>query len=271
MRSALAILTVAPLLLCGPATARADKTDTCVAATVEGQRLQRAGKLIAARARFFVCANAECPSDVVSRCERWAQGASDLIPSIVLVTRDGAGHDLSDAHVTIDDRPTTAMSPHAIELDPGEHHVVFERSGAAPIEERVILHDAEKNRLVIAVFPSRESPNSTPVGPTVTTTRPVPARVWAIGGVGVLGLATFGVFAVKGASDRSANHCDTGCPTPQKESVDALLRAADIALAVGLVAVGVATWMYLTRPTVPSTPSSKARFLLDPAFVGLRW
>jgi hypothetical protein len=228
-------------------------TETCIDATVEGQKLQRDGKLMGARERFLVCSSSTCPADVVSRCERWARGVTELVPSIVTVARDDAGHDLPDVRVTIDDRPPQAPSARAIELDPGEHRVRFERRGARTIEQRVVLHDAEKNRLVVGEFPSPK-----PLGPSTdkSTTRPVPATVWVLGGIGIVGLASFGVFAAKGANDRTTHHCDTGCPTAQKNDVDAELRAADISLGVAVVTLGVATWFYLTRPTVAATKAA---------------
>jgi hypothetical protein len=245
--------------------ARADATDRCLKATVEGQKLQRAGRLVAARESFLTCASPECPAEVVSRCEHWAQGVDALLPSIVVVARDDAGHDLTDVRAAIDERAATDLSPRAVELDPGEHRVTFARAGSPLIEQHVTLHDAEKNRTVLAVFPvvpsgPRQEPAKTAAGAPAIHDRPIPARVFVAGGVAVAGLAAFGILAVKGANDRSADHCDTGCTTAQKSSVDAELRGADIALGIGLVALGVTAWMYFTRPSVPRATARALTF-----------
>jgi hypothetical protein len=132
--------------------------------------------------------------------------------------------------------------------------VTVERDGFAPVEVPIVLHDGEKNRAVNAVFRRPVSGPGTAERAMIVE-RPVPAGVWIAGGVGVLGLASFGIFAAKGAHDRLESHCDTGCPTSEKNSVDAQLLAADISLGVGLVALGIATWMYLARPTVQRAAS----------------
>jgi hypothetical protein len=253
MRSVLALAVAAVAVLGFEGSARAGETDVCLAAPVEGQKLQRAGKLVAARERFVTCARPECPADIVSHCERWAREVSQSIPSLVVVARDSEAHDLPGVRVRIDGGPPAERSERAIELDPGEHRVTVERDGFDSVELPVILHDGEKNRAVHAVFGAGETgPRVSPSDPArpPIVTRPVPARVWIASGVGVLGLASFGLFAAMGASDRLDSHCDTGCPTPVKDRVDAQLMAADISLGVGLVALGVATWMFLARPTV---------------------
>src|SRR5439155_25648825 len=133
-------------------------TAACVAATIAGQKLERAGKLVAAHEPFLACARPECPRDVIARCEAWARAAEDAVPSVVLVARDGDGHDVSGVRVKLDDRAPEDLSPRAIDLDPGDHRVTFERAGAAPVVVRVTLHEGEKNRIVDAVFPAPARP-----------------------------------------------------------------------------------------------------------------
>jgi hypothetical protein len=240
--------------------AQADPQDQCVNATVEGQRLQRAGKLVDARARFLTCARAECPADIVERCEHWAQNVADALPSLVVIPRDDEGKDLTATMVRIDGVPIDATGTtgagRAIDLDPGPHHIVVERPGSSPVELDVVLHEAEKNRSVLATFPSPHRETARPLA--TVTERPIPRSVWIAGGVSVAAYGVFGISAILGATDRTSSHCDTGCPTTDKDRVDTKLFVADMGLAVGTIALGVAAYLYFTRPSVQRHPMAFA-------------
>jgi len=236
-------------LLFAPGIAAAETSDACVSATVEGQKLQRAGKLVAARERFATCARAECPADIVSRCAGWAQSVADAIPSLVVIPRDDSGKDVTGAKVTIDGAAVDATG-RAIDLDPGPHRIVVEHPGAAPVTVDVVLHEAEKNRSVPATFPGPKPAAQPPARPLGPAERPIPVAAWAAAGVAVAGYGVFAFFGIDGAHDRSESHCDTGCFADDKSRVDRKLLVADVGLAVGTVALGVATWLFLSRPTI---------------------
>jgi hypothetical protein len=251
MRAVVASLALVAVLF-APAFAAAETSDACVSATVEGQKLQRAGKLVAARERFATCARAECPADIVSRCAGWAQSVADAIPSLVVIPRDDSGKDVTGAKVTIDGAAVDATG-RAIDLDPGPHRIVVEHPGAAPVTVDVVLHEAEKNRSVPATFPGPKpaSPPPAATKPVGPAERPVPLAAWIAGGVAVAGYGVLAVFGIDGAHDRSVSHCDSpGCPADDKSRVDRKLLVADVGLAVGTVALGVAAWLFLTRPTI---------------------
>jgi hypothetical protein len=229
-----------------PSAQADDAPSTCLTAPVRGQKLQQAGKLIAAREHFRVCARAECNPDIIEHCKQWADDVEKALPSIIVVARDADGHDVSDVSVRIDDGVATPLSPHSIELDPGEHRVIVTHGGAKPAEEKILLQDAQKNRSVVVTFPG---PPGRPRD-DARTSRPIPTSAWIASGVAVVALGAFGFFGAKGVSDRSNKHCDTGCPTPVKQDVNTLFVAADVSLAAAAIAAGVAAWLYLSRPTV---------------------
>jgi hypothetical protein len=247
----LSVASYAALAASGP-TARAD--DACMTAPVQGQQLQRAGKLLAARDRFATCARKSCPAEIVADCTQWAQQVASALPSVVLAAHDPAGHDLVDARVSIDGQPDVRLSARAVELDPGSHHFVFRRQGNADVTVDVLLREGEKDREVgVAFGMPAPAPESTPApaeSPHGASSRPIPLAVWIIGGIGVLGMASFAGFGAIGVSDRSSSGCDVGCSQSDKSRVDTELRVADISLAVGVVGLGVATWLFLARPTV---------------------
>jgi hypothetical protein len=249
-RFLLAVASCAALAASGPA-ARAD--DACMTAPVQGQQLQRAGKLLAARDRFAACARKSCPAEIVADCSQWAQQVASALPSVVLAARDPAGNDLVDVRVAIDGQPEAGLSVRAVELDPGSHHFVFRRQGSADVAVDVLLREGEKDRKVGVTFGAPPPPASPPAAgdqPGEASSRPIPLAVWIAGGVGVVGMAAFAGFGAIGVSDRSSSGCDVGCSQSDKSRVDLELRVADISLAVGVVGLGVATWLFLARPTV---------------------
>jgi hypothetical protein len=239
--------------------------DVCLSAPVEGQKLQRAGKLRQALDRFTQCARRSCPAEVVQDCTQWAEDVQRAIPSVVVAARDPSGKDLTDVQVSVDGQPGVAVTVRAIDLDPGSHHVVFSRSGANDVAIDVLLREGEKNREIVATIgqastvpPPVASPSSPPA-PAVDNTprRPIPLATWIAGSVAVAGLGVFAAFGTIGVVTRGSDHCATGCPPYEKSTVDTELRVADVGLGVGVVALGVATVFFLTRPTVPSDAAER--------------
>jgi hypothetical protein len=243
------VLAASVVLASWSSPARADG-DACLAAPVEGQQLQRAGKLLAARDRFASCARKACPAEIIQDCTRWGQQVASAVPSVILVARDGKGRDLVDVEVAIDGQAAVAVGARGLELDPGSHRFVFHRQHAADVEVSVLLREGERDRPVAAAFDVPARRPAATEEPPATPSRPVPVAAWITGAVGVLGFASFATFGVLGVSDRASSGCDVGCSQSQKDHVDGELRAADISLGVGVVALGVATWLYLTRRTV---------------------
>jgi hypothetical protein len=181
-----------------------------------------------------------------------------------MAARDQAGHDLGDVTVSVDGAPPAAVSARATSLDPGSHKFVFRRGGAqapvdtgAAIEQVTILREGEKNREVVATF---RIPGAAPP-PALVADRPVPVAAWVSGAFGVAGLGVLAVAGSIGVSQRSSEHCDTGCSQAQKTGVDNLFNVADVGLGVGVVGIGVAAVLFLVRPTVerPATAYVDAR------------
>ncbi|XXY50055.1 hypothetical protein WME91_02750 [Sorangium sp. So ce269] len=97
--------------------------------------------------------------------------------------------------------------------------------------------------------------------------RPAPAAIpplaWAAGGVGVAGI---GVFAVVGALSLDAEAelratCAPRCPGDDVRAIRVQHAVADIGLGVGVVALGAAAWLYLTRPAAATPPPARASAL----------
>ena len=250
--------------------ARADEADMCLSAPVEGQKLRKAGKLLAAHEKFTSCARKTCPGEIIQDCTRWAGEVEVATPTVVMAARDQAGHDLADVSVSIDGKPPVPMSARSTSVDPGSHKFVFRRAetpgvplaaGAdSEIEQVTILREGEKNREVVATFRVPGAAPAVLVVPAVVTERPVPVAAWLSAAVGVAGLGVLGVAGSIGVSNRSSEHCDTGCPQAQKSGVDSLFVVADVGLGVGVAGLTLATVLFLVRPTVEHPPSATATY-----------
>ncbi|WP_437760705.1 hypothetical protein [Sorangium sp. So ce1389] len=106
--------------------------------------------------------------------------------------------------------------------------------------------------------PLTAPPRAAPAAPPA-----VPPLAWVAGGVGVAGL---GVFAVVGALSLDAEAelratCAPRCPGDDVRAIRVQHAVADIGLGVGVVALGAAAWLYLTRPAAATPPPARASAL----------
>jgi hypothetical protein len=257
------------LLLVGACAAEARAADVCLSAPVEGQKLQRAGSLLRARERFAQCAQKACPAQIVQDCTRWVQDVERALPSVVFGTRDAQGEDIVDARVSIDGQAPVLVTARAIEVDPGSHHFVFIHAGSPDVAIDALLREGEKNREIRATLGGEVVPAPPPPSDSVQEgggVRPIPPAALIAGGVAVAGLGVFAVLGTMGVVRRGNDHCATGCLAADKSAVDAEFLGADVGLGVGLVATGVATWLYLARPKAAHAPT--AVFDLSPSRTG---
>jgi hypothetical protein len=236
--------------------------DPCLTAPVDGQKLRRDGNLLDARDKFDLCGRKTCPDTIIQACMRWGSEVQSAIPSVVVVARDAAGGDVTDAQVSVDGQPPAPIMARALELNPGTHRFVFKRPGSPDVERQALVHEGEKNREVLVTFGAVAQPPARPPEPA----RPVSTLTWVLGGLGGVALIGSGTFGAMGLSARSSNHCDTGCTQPQYNDALTKLQVADVLLGVGVVALGAATWLYLTRPTEEPQAASRLDVPFDVRF-----
>ena len=236
-------LALAVVIASLPSAARADRA-SCFDAPVKGQQLRRAGKLRAARDQFLACAQKTCPAEIVEDCARWSSEVELALPSIAVAARDAQGRDLPDATASIDGAATAPIGVRAIRLDPGPHSIVVRRADGVEGQRDVILREGEHDRPVVVTFGANGVLADVPVG----SARPVPLAAWIVAGGGALAMVSFGVFGTLGLVSRSSNHCDVGCTAAEKSDVDTKFQIADVSLGIGVVALTVATVLYVLRP-----------------------
>jgi len=229
--------------------ARADDVDACATAAEHAQQLRRDGKLHAAKDELAVCVRDVCPAVVRADCSAWMLDVDAATPSIVFRAEGARGEAISDVRVFVDGAlVATELTGRAIAIDPGAHALRYEHAGAPPIEERVVIAEAEKGRVRAIVFASGAPPSAPPPEPHAA--RRVPSAAWILGGAGALAITTGAVLWAKWLSERS-DLASTCAPTHSCSEADidhsrTKLVLGDIAVGAGLVAVGAALWIGLS-------------------------
>jgi hypothetical protein len=233
-----------------PRLARADVIDACTSAAVAAQKLQRAGKLQDARTNFLACVRPECPGEVKAVCDGLLSTLDTSMPTVIFSARTEDGQDLVDVRVFVDGVTfLTALDGKAVAVDPGPHVVRFEREGSPPVDRRVVIREAEKDRPLTLTFGHRVMPPSPPATPpSGGETRPTPALVYVLGGIGLVSLSGFIYLDAHGQSEYDA--CKPqGCPQATVNALGVDRALAFGALGVGVVSLAAGAGIWLARPT----------------------
>jgi hypothetical protein len=254
-----AVLFVA-LVASTPARAADPAQQRCNEAYENGQRLRRAGTLRRARDELLVCARDPCPARQQSDCSDWLREVERAIPTVIVVAKVD-GREVADVRVFVDgELRKESLDGRAIEADPGAHVVRVEHAGDLPIEVNIVAHESQKDHVVNADFaharppepPPKQEPPPKPK-PAPRFERPIPWTVYALGGASALSLGGFALFGAQGTSrlgDLDAQGCKPNCDPSDTDAIKRRFLVADVFLGVAVVAAGVATVLFFTRPTV---------------------
>jgi len=254
-----AIATVAGFLILvavpsEPAQAAEPKQDpervACADAYRGAQVQMRSGALRRARESLLVCVSDKCPSLLQPDCLRWLTEVEAATPTMAFAAKGVDGKDVTDVRVIMDGQPLReVLDGKAVQVDPGAHTLRFEHGAETPIDQQIVVREGEKSRVVMASWAKVAA-----AGGEARDRGPAPAAgsntaAWAFGGLGAASLATFGALAIHGMSRRSAleKECFGRCAQSKIDSVKTEFVVADVALGVGIVSVGVATVLFLTR------------------------
>jgi len=220
--------------------ARAADKAACLKAYESAQQDKNEGKLRASREELLVCVEPECPDMLRKDCSSWLSEVESSMPTVVVAARSGKT-EVTDARVWVDDELLAeSLTGAALEVDPGPRTLRIEAPGFAPVKRGITIRQGEKNRVVRVEL--------APLGGAVES-RGIPVASWVLGGLGVIGLASFSYFGVKGLSGRSdLNECKGECAQSDVDAVHADFTRADISLAIGALALGGAVYFYLSAP-----------------------
>ncbi|XXY44985.1 hypothetical protein WME91_33795 [Sorangium sp. So ce269] len=278
-RSLFAALAVSALAYLQPAPARAGDAEACFTASEEGQRLRDEGRLREARARFISCGGAACPALVRSDCAGWLSDVTARVPTLILSAEDEQGQDVADVQVTVDGAPLTArLDGKAVEVDPGEHVLRFERAGSAPVALQLVVREGEKLRRVSTRLVRSAGPRGgagatgggagAPGGGSLTprgdgdASPPASALLLpiALGGVAAAGGVAYAALGLsaRADADRLRTTCAPRCAEADVDAVRTKIVGANIAFGVGVAALGGAVAALLLGRADPAAPAAAA-------------
>lgn len=231
------------LLLAGHTHAAEKDADVCADLSEKGQLLKIKGKLREARETFLECVKDKCPPLVRKDCGQFLVDLEISMPTIVVAAREPSGGDLTDVRVIVDGELLTArLEGKALPMDPGVHKFRFEAKGRVAVDQTIVVHEGERNRVIGVTLVSDE----------VTTPKPrveqgAPVAAWVAAGASFLGFGTFAAFGLSARSEFNdlEKRCGSRCPEGDVDRVRGRALVADIGLAVGVVGAGLATYFFL--------------------------
>ena len=240
------------------------KRDECISASEDGQLLKVKGQLKAAREKLAQCSDKACPGAIRKDCEAALEELDKATPTIVFAAKDAKGRDLTAVTVSVDgDKLLEELDGKAIAIDPGKHDVRFEAEGLPPHQEKLVVREGEKARVVLVTIAEKPKPRPKQAevkpgghGPSTAT--------WVVGGIGAAALAGAGVIGFVALQKRSSLYDRCGkAGTCSKDDVDSVYRLYDISYVTAgiggaLLATGAVLYFTSSEPAAPGRGVSLA-------------
>jgi hypothetical protein len=271
---ALAGLTLMAVLAWGAsahAVGRDDDKRECLAASESAQMLRMHNKLRESRDKLLVCAREVCPAVISHDCGQWLSEVTASLPTVVISALDPAGQDVGAVRVEVDGAPfLDKLDGSAVPVDPGDHTFVFFHQGDAPVTQKVIVREGEKNRLLSVRFPGAAAP--APSGAVVLPGPPAAAPAllvtppetgeekrssatlilaWSLVAAGAVGLGFGAYFEVTQVHDY--NTLSSTCAPSHMCSLSSVNTVTNdrvlgfVSLAAGIAAAGTGTVLLVLR------------------------
>lgn len=221
----------------------------CAQTAEEGQRSRAQGALRAARESFLTCARKGCPRAVQADCARWMEEVTESQPTVVIHAYGKNKAEIETPHVSVDENDVV-LNGMALPLDPGPH-VIRLQTDEGTTEQRVVLTEGEKNRVVSLSLAPKETPPPPP--PPIQKSPPIPVLTYGLGGAAIVTLGTGVVLWGLGASDHSAlaASCAPGgtCARSAVSSARTELVVGDLLVATSVLLAAGAAYFFLNRKT----------------------
>lgn len=249
--------------------ALADEKADCEDASVQGQRLRNAHKLVEARKELLVCAAAQCPLVIQTDCTSWLTEVEQSLPTVVITATDGAGRDRLDVSVTLDgEGPARKLSGEALPMNPGPHSVHFEADGGAVLDQPILVKEGVKNQNVTVVLVESPAPAPKAVAPPPDSPRAFPWRTvgWVAGAAGVVGLGIGTAFGIKAIADKSGAHCDASnaCDAGPLSDANTSATISTVGVVAGAVVIAGSAAILLFGPRSEAPAKTTATFGVTP-------
>ncbi|OJY17387.1 MAG: hypothetical protein BGO98_00340 [Myxococcales bacterium 68-20] len=255
------IFLVVLLDVVGLRTARADEKPQCVAASEKAQKLRIAGRLSEARAELATCGRIECPKLVQQDCSEWMREVLAILPSVVLGAKDQDGRDIVDAKVSIDGKVVTeSLDGKAVAVDPGVHLFRFETQGAPAVEEKVVVRQGEKNRILTVTFATGPAEGEAPSGMKHSKQDgSAPIAAFVTGGIGLaaLGAALYIDLDANADARNLRKTCAPSCEQSQVDDVENRYVIAGVTAALGGAALIAGVVLFFTHDRAVKSGASR--------------
>jgi hypothetical protein len=260
-------------------TARADTKAECASAYESSQEQKGQGRLRDARKSLVTCSQSACPAFIKKDCAKWLSEVEALLPSVVFSAKAGS-EEVTDVKVALgDDVLATSLDGRAVDMDPGTHTFVFESPQYGKKEVTLVVKEGQKAQAVEVQFVTKSDTGQGTSGgggsgttPGTLTTEDAGGRKtigYVMAGVGAVGLGGFAFFALSGKSDQNGLACADSktCTDSDLDPIKKKYLYADISLGVGVVSLGVATYLLLSKPSKesPVDEAKRVRFDVAPA------
>lgn len=265
-------------LVSAPAHAGSIKAQ-CIQANTDAQSLRRDGKLAEAREQLRSCSESKCPGLVSADCIKRLDELENAQPTVIFDVFDTSGKEVNDVRVLIDGHPLLdRLDGTAINVDPGEHELVFEAAARPEVSKKIVFREGEKLRhlrVTVAALPGSE-PEAAPAPATGSAPAAMPERArssgsagraigYVVGGVGVAGLAVGGVFGylTMSAKQRQVDKCESPSKCSDYAGASTAHNAATTDGTISTVAfiaggVAAATGLVLVLTAKPARTASGA-------------
>lgn len=230
----------------------ADARVQCVEAHTAVQELRRDGKLLEAREKVSACSAPKCPGAIINDCVDFLSELDKTTPSMVFeVKLDGQSADEAQVYV---DGVVVDDLVRGYQVNPGRYTIRVVLPPFEPVMRTVTLPAGQRMRLVSFEFesaPKASAPTSKVQEPVAEVSRPTPVVVYPLLGLGVAGLATFGVMSNLGKNeqDELEDTCSPNCTDDELSKMKTMYQIGDISAGVGAAALLTAGIVYLARPT----------------------
>lgn len=260
------------------ATARASTKAECAAAYESSQEQRSQSRLRQARQSLVTCSQAGCPSFIKKDCAKWLSEVESELPTVVFSAKAGSD-DVTNVKVTLGDEVLAeSLDGRAVDMDPGAHTFVFESEKHGRKEVNVVVKEGQKAQTIEVQFEAPKpkgdttEPEVADAGAKKISTDDEGGRktiAYVLAGVGAIGVGGFAYFGLSGKSDQSSLACaDTKtCTDDDLDPIKKKYLYADISLGVGVVSLGIATYLLLTKPgkEAPVDQAKALRFDVAPA------
>jgi hypothetical protein len=229
-----------------PEPADADATKlACAKAYEMSQRLRQDGKLQQAREQALACAQPACPALLIGDCTNWLAELDAAIASVILEVRDAQGQLLTGAAVSVDGVPlANALDGRALPLDPGTRRFVVTLPGGKKLERSLAISEGQKAQLVRFDVPAEPAPAPVPLRSSGSQ-----ALLYGAAAFSVMGGVGFAYFGLQGRADEQKlrEGCAPRCSDADLAPLERTYLAADVSLGVGVAALGLLGYLWLTR------------------------